>query len=92
MAAKSIGTGRMVIDGKDLGELRDVKLPVPPTTSDLVSFVLQRNFVMQCQIEAVAADILLRASRAMMLYMARRTMTKRGFRRWRARHWRKESL
>lgn len=89
MTAETIGTGQLYFDGKPLGEVVELELPallpMPDPEGMLVEFVLRKHFEMRATIEGAMAAFLRRA----LLQMARRTMTKRGFRRWRAKVWRK---
>lgn len=54
-----------------------------------VEAVLRRDAEMRARLENGMAEAINRMTRHTVPRLARRTMTKRAFRRWRARYWRK---
>lgn len=89
---RPIGTGQLFIGDTPIGVIDSFKapaLPMPPTPGDLVEYCLAKNFEFRFNLEAAAMNILASLARRMTLESARRSMSKRGFRRWRAKHWRK---
>lgn len=59
----------------------------PDLPAIFVEMVLQRDAEMRARLENGMAEAINRMTRHIVPRLARRTMTKRGFRRWRARIW-----
>lgn len=79
----------MFIDGKPIGALTSIELPTLPKPRNVAEFVLLKDFEFRATLEVATMNMMASVLREMQLYHARHTMTKRGFRRWRARYWRK---